>query len=323
MSPLYFLVIMILVLIIMLSQVIMLILFSFRVLCKKSSKIKYYEYIQHNCNHFLTFTLIIFYICTAVGDSIHLYQSFKDQKYSLLSSDFDTILVISNSTYLGSMDILYIILIHRVYTIFRDSMYRLSTCILLYFLFLLIAVMGFQILHVTYFAIKFGSNNIQRLWPHIPLTILDFIFHVSLLIVFEYKLRSLILTVQQEAKVQRNSDDSTVSSITFNTKGRKLLKLMNKICVLTVYVVIFNQIFGIMALYIAFNKYQDSDTNDYLEGIAYFIRNGACLINTIVINLSYKVNAKMHYRLCSCCDRCVYKPLKYKIKRDITVTKEY
>ena len=308
MSPTLFIIILTLIGICVVFEMMILISYVFRVLCiERKERHRKNSFFQ---NRLLSFSVIMFSVIMGICDFYHMYLGVKDTSKSLFDLSYDYIMRWSKPAYFISVDLLYVTLMHRVYIVFKGSIYTIHPYVIILFVFLLVCIMALQSIHVTFFLIDYGTDNKERIWPHIPLAIGDLMIHIMLLTLFIKKLRLLIYYINED------NETSVSDSLSNNARVYKLLKLMAKMCVLTVFIVVFNQLFPTCAIYVAYDNQSDNSAdNAAMEGISYLFRNIAGFVNCLTMFLIYKVNQKMYYCLCFWCDNCFYKKIKQNVKQ--------
>ena len=185
-----------------------------------------------------------------------------------------------------------------MYITFKGSMYALKRYTIILVSFLIILTSLIQILYLIFVGIKFKHENIRlSLW--VPLNVLDVIMNILLLSLFIIKLRTLIVD---------NTDARMLSANLLHRKrysiSHKYLKLMSKFCVLGFYVVLFNQVFGIYAIYNSLIN--NRNTNNYVKSFVYLLRALEGFIDCAVLYLTFIMNKKLYYKLCYLCDQAFY-----------------
>lgn len=240
-------------------------------------------------------------------DLIHYILSFSLQ-IDLLSPQQEIliVIVIANISYYIGCIFFYILLVMRVYTGFKGTVYALSRWIFFFLWFLIITSIFASIWHIS-IMIFIQNEDLETKLKRPAFMILmlnDALLNIVLFILFIYKLRQISISTQSL------SDD--ISNISFQTN--KTLHIITRHCVLFGIAILSNQLFYTSGYIISFYP----PTNNVLIGIVYQLRALENMINIMVLYLCMTLNSDLYQKLCSICHTQLMKCCGTSIQRRAT-----
>ena len=234
------------------------------------------------------------YVGTSIVDIIHISMADKQKDINLLSSRFKIIIGIGDLLYFNGSIVLYIILIYRLYSSFKSTIYAISRCAIIFFAISLILCSIIMLVYCIEIMVIYDITLGGYLW--ICIMGFDLFLNISMLTLFIYKLKQIIVDYYQINKeLIMNEDGMNLQS---HQKGH--VQLIAKISNLGLFTILFNQLFYVCAIYEDLFK-TNGFGRDLFPFITYSFRNIEGVINCVVLVLTFAMNEKLYFRMCRCC----------------------
>lgn len=224
----------------------------------------------------------------------------------------------------------------KLYSIFINTIYRISWRITLLFILLVIIF----IFGATWFELdlalfeKEGVHVVaqHRIMACILLIIDDIILNMVVLGLFVYKLRKIVLDIAEEevttqfydVKCEFNEKQirERSSSFTYSLSEKinlhsttdrkaKLLLIVTRLTVLCIFQSILNQLFFLLMIWVSIINdrwYTDKHKEDLLMwySLCYIMRGIEGVINSVVLYCNFEINRNVYQFLCGACDKLCY-----------------
>ena len=268
--------------------------------------------------HLICFTAVIL---SSICDMIHAFGSIIT--HTKLDTDIEWILasrIMADIFYHINTTALYIILVHRLHTIFNKSMYQISTP----FLWLIACFISFQCaIMISYNANTLVFNCHTALWCKMKgiqsaiITLNDYILNALLFVLFIKKLRQLVaMRVRYDSMI--NFDKHSQQG---NERNIRLLDTITKQCIIGVSLTFINQLFATTVFAIRTWK-QTTHWDPYLVEI-YLIRGAEGVFVCGLLYLGLQFNNNEYMKICRICHNECYDCILRHTKAKRTTTDKY
>ena len=260
--------------------------------------------------NFYIFTHIIFFIGTiaaTTGDLLHALISYLNS-YTLLSYSNNPYMILADIGYFIATIVLYILLFGRLYFTFDQTSYKLSKCIVIFYI---IVIIESSVMFGLYFYVWYDSGLIVILLLMV-MTVNDLILNITLTVLFINKIKTLVVTefeVSMDADTQIERD----SEITFNKRQYKMINLITKYGILSILIIVLKQEFNLWYLF----QLVVLDTSNENVAVGCSLRGVENVINVVILYIGLHFNGNLYERLCGKCHRCCLKCCTRRLKGQI------
>lgn len=274
----------------------------YRIYCKRSQ----------GTQQIVKFTILITILCMLAAITSAFFDLFNIIYYFVTGIDvfhlprLYLLIIFANLFYYIECIALYTVLFGRLYITFNNvkaiQQYRLSKMTIGYITSLIIIV---ALVMITYCTLLIVLDEFSPTFYHILsvgvsiICIIDVTLNISILSLFTYKLQQIVVYTYETVSCSTPSINS-IDSIELNTSQEKILNVITKHTLLSVFAIICNQLFYGSVIGCGYIKDFDAMDACYLicsNGIRIF--EGA--INCIVLYLVFSINQDYYDKLCKGC----------------------
>eukprot|EP01084_Bolivina_argentea_P269337 457716_1 len=198
--------------------------------------------------------------------------------------------------YIGTVSI-YIILVQRLYTTFRHSIYKLSKYVVGFIALLIITQsiwMFLFILNVLFYDCD------TSFWCHVLgiqsaiVVIIDYIINTMLLILFIKKLKDLL-----NSRFSESIDVEHLNVNSLSKPNSRLLNLITKQTIIGILMVLTNQLFGTFVFFMTTWNHISSFSG-YLV-FCYLLRGAEGSVVCYLLYVGFGINNAEYMKVCGCC----------------------
>lgn len=293
-----------------------------------------YELSLHPFYIFTSISSLLFANGSVFGDLWHAVKAYT-LDIPMYDPTLNDLKIIANIFYILTMTTVYMFMIGRAYYTFKGSKYGLSISTIVFISLLIISnfiVYGYNIFIIA-IADDFESTAKLVRETEIALVVIIFILNGSLLTLFIYKLRKLLVSTVVPAQIlsvplleidDSNSFDDESRSVSpvykqtvrLDTHQEKLISIMTRHTVLCTLALLLN--IGLWMANVYSDFFNEKTPSEPVYEFLYSLRVLDVVIYSMVIFFNFRFNAKFYESCCCCChwimSACCKQWTKSKIK---------
>eukprot|EP01084_Bolivina_argentea_P312704 541389_1 len=271
---------------------------------KRSRKISQFQQILH----IICFTAIIL---TSLFDAAHGFVAMITNTNLFGKASLKSLVIIelfADIFYYTNSLLLYIILIHRLFSTFTNTSFAISV----YFFYFISFQIMLQIILMTLYCMNLAIFNcITTAWCNrlgvtaSLITFNDYILNILLFSLFVNKLRQLIVTKLTAAVGEYNNMHMKINKALNNNKAdNKLLNVITKQTVIGTFITLTNQAFA-TCIFITFT-FDSAEKAESSVMIAYLLRGFEGAFVCFLLYLGLIINNKEYMKICKLCHKGCY-----------------
>ena len=280
-----------------------------------------------------TLLVMILYLSCSMVDIYHAYASYKNN-HPMKDPSWDTIKFVADFLYFIGCTILYINIVGRLYLTFATTIYHLQIPILVVICCLI--TLSFCVMMMYCYIIAVLDDNKYFKWSamcDLSLMIIDIILNTTILGLFVFKLRQLIINITindlatstsnyKELVSTADDTDSISSTLLYDEYALKrkdrLITVVTRHTILSCIAIICNQCF-----YSVNTVYYLYAPNETWTAISYAGREIEGVIISLVLYLNFNFNMRIYKKLCNSCHMCCYNCFKKSTKIDVKIMRQH